>query len=152
IALPAQALSARPSGDYESGTLSVKAPWQQTATAVELVIRKRAYQVHATPTLIRLDLSAHGKNKVAREVRVELKTGLDVREKVWLSAADALGAEATEQLDFTQVEDERGQRPKSAARVRFQVAGLGADQAATAGSSDSPRRAALRFSLAAEGK
>src|SRR5262249_30563610 len=70
----------------------------------------------------------------------------------WLSAADALGPEAPAQLDFTQVEDERGQRPKDPARVRFLVTGIGPGHGATAGGSDSPTRAVLRFCVTHEGK
>jgi hypothetical protein len=152
VALPAQALTARPAGDYDGGSLTLKLPWQKAAIPVELAVNKRAYRVHATPALIRLDLSARGKSQVSREVRVELKTRLDARETVWLSAADTLAAEAPENLDFMQVEDERGQRPKEPARVRFRATGLGPDHAATAANADAAERAALRFSLTAAGR
>jgi hypothetical protein len=152
VALPAQALAARPAGDYDGGALALKLPWQKAAIPVELAVNKRAYKVHATPSLIRLDLSARGKGQVAREVRVELKTALDAREKVWLSATDTLAAEAPADLDFVQVEDESGRRPKEPARVRFRVTGLGLEHAATAANADAAVRAALRFGLSAAGK
>jgi hypothetical protein len=152
VTLPAAALSGRPGGDYESGTLYVKAPWQKAPTALELVVRRRAYALRVSPPGVRLDLSARGKSKVTRALKVELETGLDVREKVWLSAADSLEATAPEHLDFAQIEDGKGGKPSNPARVRFWAVGLGPDHLALVRGKDSPEKAALPFTLTPEGK
>jgi hypothetical protein len=154
VTLPAEALSGRAEGDYEGGTLSVQAPWQKVPTALELVVRRRAYTLRVTPPRLRLDLSARGKSKdpPTLTLKAELETNLDVREKVWLSASDSLEAPASGELEFAQLEDGLGNKPAKPAVVRFRTRGIGPGAFKLARGTEDPEKASLPFTLEPQSK
>jgi hypothetical protein len=153
VTLPATALAGlKEVGDHAGVALEVKAHWQRTAAVIPVTVRKGKYKVSANPPLIRLDLSARGGGKGERQVEVALGTGLEARERVWLSPSRDLYEKPRGLQQFTQIEDEQGRPLANGPRVAFQVSGLGPDGGGEARKAEARPQATLSFALAPVGK